>query len=184
MTPQRFQYHLFHWLAWKLPLAAGVLRVLWEAGVHWVAHAHHSNWHPWDNQEALGAQLAECGCSGWVHVGEAILMFCWIALIVSGVVGTVWAIFRTVAGINDRARRSEAEPEPECIHDNLRVEILDQSMGVVCADCGTVLAYCWDDEHISEQLWNQACADDPEEVSCDENRPNYCALCGEKFEVQ
>jgi hypothetical protein len=67
-----------------------------------------------------------------------------------------------------------------CKHINLKAEIVDQTAGVLCTDCNTLLATCWDD-HIPESLWNRTCKSDPELKPCKQNRDNVCAICSEEF---
>lgn len=66
-----------------------------------------------------------------------------------------------------------------CKHERLITEVCDQTLGVGCLDCMRLLAFCWQDEHIPESLWNRACETDKEAVPCEQNRDDHCALCKE-----
>lgn len=68
-----------------------------------------------------------------------------------------------------------------CTHKRLTSAALDQTMGVVCLDCGLILAYCWDTDHVPEALWNQAAQNDPNRTPCELSRENVCAICQEPF---
>lgn len=70
-------------------------------------------------------------------------------------------------------------PEETCPHEHVAPEVCDQTLGVICTACKTVLAVCWMDDHIPESLWNRACAQDPQAKPCEQNRDNFCSLCGE-----
>lgn len=64
-----------------------------------------------------------------------------------------------------------------CAHELLRVEAVDQTLGLACEGCGEPVAHCWRDEHIPERLWNRACANDPKANRCEQDRDDVCALC-------
>ena len=66
-----------------------------------------------------------------------------------------------------------------CLHVRLTSEVCDQTLGVACLDCKALLAWCWQDNHIPESLWNRAAAGDEELVPCEMDRDDHCALCGE-----
>jgi len=70
-----------------------------------------------------------------------------------------------------------------CEHVNIVAEPCDQTIGVACTDCNTLLAYCWGDVHIPESLWNRLATIDPETRRCDENRDDFCAVCHEPMPV-
>lgn len=69
----------------------------------------------------------------------------------------------------------------ECPHDRIRIEAMDQTLGLVCLGCDLVV-YCWMDEHVPERLWNRACEDDPGGNPCKQDRDNVCALCEAEIE--
>jgi hypothetical protein len=71
------------------------------------------------------------------------------------------------------------QQQPECPHARLRIEGMDQTLGLVCEDCGECMAYCWMDDHIPESLWNRACTNYPGGNPCEQSRDNVCALCEE-----
>ena len=71
-----------------------------------------------------------------------------------------------------------------CPHEHLQFEVCDQTGGVGCNDCNTLLAYCWADNHIPESLWNRMCAQDPEARPCEQSRDDVCALCDEPIETK
>lgn len=68
-----------------------------------------------------------------------------------------------------------------CSHINLTTTICDQTLGISCIDCNQLLAWCWNEHHIPESMWNRACQNDPEAVSRETNRDDYCALCCEEI---
>jgi hypothetical protein len=70
----------------------------------------------------------------------------------------------------------------DCQHARVVSEVCDQTLGVLCLDCGTILAVCWGDDHIPESLWNRACENDKEANPCEQSRDDHCALCGEHTE--
>ncbi len=71
-----------------------------------------------------------------------------------------------------------------CPHARVVAEVVDQTLGVMCADCGESLGVCWQDEHCSEANWNRAAAQDPENCKpCEQNRDDFCFLCGTQFTV-
>lgn len=66
----------------------------------------------------------------------------------------------------------------DCAHAKTMSRVLDQTLGVACADCGATLAYCWMDEHCSEAMWNAA-ADGVNSIPCEQSREDVCFLCGD-----
>lgn len=66
-----------------------------------------------------------------------------------------------------------------CPHLHVAPETIDQTLGVQCRDCLATLAFCWQDNHIPESLWNRACENAADAVPCDQSRDDCCALCGE-----
>ena len=76
------------------------------------------------------------------------------------------------------------ESSDDCQHENVTPEVCDQTLGVLCLDCNTILAVCWMDEHIPESLWNRACENDKEANTCEQNRDDYCSLCGEYMDTK
>ena len=72
----------------------------------------------------------------------------------------------------------------DCQHARVTPEVCDQTLGVICLDCNTILAACWMDEHIPESLWNRACENDKEANTCEQNRDDYCSLCGEYMDTK
>ncbi len=74
--------------------------------------------------------------------------------------------------------RESAMPKVECNHPRMKAGVFDQTLGVWCPDC-SFSAACWDPEHVSEQHWNQACANEDGFVPCSESRPDVCAICDE-----
>jgi len=70
----------------------------------------------------------------------------------------------------------------ECQHARVVSEVCDQTLGVLCLDCSTLLSYCWGDEHIPESLWNRACKFDEGANPCEQSRDDFCALCSEHME--
>jgi hypothetical protein len=72
-----------------------------------------------------------------------------------------------------------------CEHKLLAPEVVDQTLGVKCLDCDVLVAVCWDDDqHIPETLWNRACANDPNFIRTEHDRPDVCALCEATIEVK
>jgi len=69
-----------------------------------------------------------------------------------------------------------------CPHEHLAFEVCDQTGGVACTDCQTLLAYCWADDHIPESLWNRLAAQDPEAKPCEQSRDDVCGICGEPIQ--
>ena len=70
----------------------------------------------------------------------------------------------------------------DCSHVRVKPEPCDQTLGVLCLDCDTLIAVCWSDEHIPESLWNRACLSDSGANPCEQSRDDHCALCGEAIE--
>lgn len=77
-----------------------------------------------------------------------------------------------------------------CMHLQLEPGVYDQTLGVRCFDCGLLLAYCWMDNHVAEDVWNQACrqtrergdADAEDWKPCaDVRQVRHCAICEETF---
>lgn len=66
-----------------------------------------------------------------------------------------------------------------CEHIQFRPEVCDQTLGVVCLDCKSVIAFCWGEDHASENLWNKACDNDISAIPCEQDRDSVCAICGE-----
>ncbi len=67
-----------------------------------------------------------------------------------------------------------------CEHARVAPEVCDQTLGVKCLVCNALLAWCWQDDHVPESLWNRACENEPgEAIPCPDNRDNVCALCSE-----
>ena len=71
----------------------------------------------------------------------------------------------------------------KCEHVRVSPEHVDQTLGVVCLDCNTILCACWMDDHIPESLWNRACKSNADAKPCDQNRNDYCAICEEHIET-
>lgn len=72
--------------------------------------------------------------------------------------------------------------DPEtCEHVNVVPEVCDQTLGVACNDCNTILGACWSDKHVSEKLWNRACKNVPDEgyKPCVQDRDDVCFMCGD-----
>lgn len=69
-----------------------------------------------------------------------------------------------------------------CKHYRVTSEPCDQTLGVVCMDCNTLLTVCWMDDHIPESLWNRACENDKDSILCVQNRDDVCAICGAVIE--
>lgn len=71
-----------------------------------------------------------------------------------------------------------------CSHRNIEPEFVDQTLGVYCPDCG-LAQVCWQDEHVSEYLWNLACVNDKigGAKPCEQNRKDVCFLCSEPCEI-
>lgn len=69
--------------------------------------------------------------------------------------------------------------KPACKHRRVKPVPCDQTLGIQCLACRELLAYCWGDEHLSEELWNRACLEDPNGVRCESNRDDVCGICGE-----
>ena len=67
----------------------------------------------------------------------------------------------------------------ECTHVRLGPDTVDQTLGVVCLDCDTLLAWCWMERHIPESLWNRVCVLDADCRPCEQNRDDVCAVCEE-----
>lgn len=70
----------------------------------------------------------------------------------------------------------------KCEHVRVAPEHVDQTLGVVCLDCNTILCACWMDEHIPESIWNRACQFDSDTNPCEQNRDDYCAICEEHID--
>lgn len=68
-----------------------------------------------------------------------------------------------------------------CPHKNVVSEVCDQTLGVACNDCNTVLGCCWMDMHVSEQLWNRVCISNLDCVPCKKDREDVCFLCNMPF---
>jgi hypothetical protein len=68
-----------------------------------------------------------------------------------------------------------------CPHSRIRPEVVDQTLGVVCADCDTLVQVCWMDSHVPELVWNNACAAHGDEgfKRCEQSRDDFCGICGE-----
>lgn len=67
----------------------------------------------------------------------------------------------------------------DCEHTRVKPEVCDQTLGIVCVDCLEGIAVCWGDDHIPETLWNRACYFDSDAIRCEQNREDFCALCGD-----
>lgn len=67
----------------------------------------------------------------------------------------------------------------DCAHPQTYPDIVDQTVGVICRDCGELVAVCWYDEHIPEDVWNRACLSDNDGHPRPTNRSNVCAICEE-----
>jgi hypothetical protein len=76
------------------------------------------------------------------------------------------------------------EPIVECNHERVVSHVCDQTLGVLCLDCNTILGCCWMDEHLPESLWNRVCIYDRDAKPCEQSRDDHCFLCGEKFELK
>lgn len=72
----------------------------------------------------------------------------------------------------------------ECSHKEVIPEVCDQTLGVDCMDCGANLAVCWRDEHVPEDLWNRSCKNADDAVPCEQDRPDYCAICGKHINTE
>ena len=68
-----------------------------------------------------------------------------------------------------------------CAHANVVAQVCDQTLGVVCVDCKTLLAWCWAETHVPESLWNRAAKTDLDANACEQNRDDVCAICGESI---
>lgn len=80
---------------------------------------------------------------------------------------------------NEAAKSATRDPST-CPHENVVPEAVDQTLGVACNDCNVLLGACWMDGHVSEALWNKACANRPDEgTPCEQSRTFICFLCGE-----
>ncbi len=88
----------------------------------------------------------------------------------------------TRTGMDDLDGESTCASATTCAHARLKTDILDQTLGVLCADCGTVLAYCWGDTHVPESMWNRAADQDPNARRCDQSRDDVCGVCQEAIE--
>ncbi len=78
-----------------------------------------------------------------------------------------------------------SDPEPEkCPHSRVAPEVVDQTIGVKCLDCGGLLATCWRDEHVPESLWNKACENSDKAKRCEQDRDDVCAICAEILNVK
>jgi len=71
-----------------------------------------------------------------------------------------------------------------CPHERLAFVALDQTGGVECTVCNTILAYCWGDDHIPEPLWNRLAAQDPQTRAREQSRDDVCGMCGEPIQEQ
>lgn len=65
-----------------------------------------------------------------------------------------------------------------CAHVHVVARVCDQTLGVACIDCKTLLAWCWAENHVPESLWNRVAATDPDSNACDHDRDDVCAICG------
>ncbi len=65
-----------------------------------------------------------------------------------------------------------------CTHDRLKPEVVDQTLGVGCLDCDTLLCWCRTENHVPESVWNRACKNDTTARLCEQNRDDHCAICG------
>lgn len=73
-----------------------------------------------------------------------------------------------------------------CEHKKMLPAVFDQTLGIICYDCGYELFWCWEDNHVPESVWNETCKqvferndeDWLDVVPCEYNRPDTC-LCGE-----
>lgn len=72
----------------------------------------------------------------------------------------------------------------DCGHSQVTPEPCDQTLGVLCLECSTIIAVCWGDEHIPESLWNRACENDKNANRSEQNRDVVCAICEQRIEVQ
>lgn len=74
-----------------------------------------------------------------------------------------------------------------CEHKIILPEVVDQTLGVACLECNTLLAHCWGDEHIPESLWNRSCETQMmpgnDFIKCEESRDNFCALCRDEIKT-
>ena len=68
-----------------------------------------------------------------------------------------------------------------CEHAETLPVALDQTAGVECWKCRTVLGYCWMDKHVSEAMWNRACGESSDFKPCEQSRENVCAICSQGF---
>lgn len=67
----------------------------------------------------------------------------------------------------------------ECGHERLKPEVMDQTLGVVCMDCGAALHWCWAERCLPESAWNRACLNDPDARPTEQSRDDHCAICGD-----
>jgi hypothetical protein len=68
-----------------------------------------------------------------------------------------------------------------CDHVHVVECVCDQTLGVACVDCNTLLAWCWSEDHVPESLWNRAVKADINAKVCEHNRDDVCAICGSTF---
>jgi hypothetical protein len=66
---------------------------------------------------------------------------------------------------------------PPCPHAHL---VTCEGPGVACEACDALLAWCGAGAHVSERMWNRACAND-KETPADQDRETHCAICGDKI---
>lgn len=67
-------------------------------------------------------------------------------------------------------------PRPPCPHEHL---VTFEGTGVACEACDLTLGSCGEGGHVSERLWNRACANDKEAPPCEQDRETHCAICGD-----
>jgi hypothetical protein len=65
-----------------------------------------------------------------------------------------------------------------CEHIHVVARVCDQTLGVACTDCKTLLAWCWAEKHVPESLWNRVAKTDFDANACDQDRDDFCAICG------
>ena len=67
-----------------------------------------------------------------------------------------------------------------CLHVRLVASHNDHCAEVVCLDCD-MSAICWQGEHIPETLWNSLVKLDKTLKAREQDRCNYCAICGSEI---
>ena len=67
----------------------------------------------------------------------------------------------------------------DCEHKRITPAVLDQTIGVVCVDCGHVVAVEWMEDTIPVQLWNEAVRQTKErgDKDCEDWKPAEPKVC-------